>query len=333
MKNKKLERLKNAKKRKRLINIIIVVFVVFGFCYIKINPMQKSKESEAASQIDEQTENTAVDEVVEVNSDVAENITDVQEIVENVVVEEECEEVKSIIDKYREKQNLTEDNFAFFYYNPHNLKYYFYNENTFFTAASTIKVPLAMIYYDKINNGDLSLDSELQYKSWQYEAGTGKTASTYNPGENIKLSFLSEQMIVNSDNTATNILKEGLGGEKAYRILIKQYTKRDLPDEFNDDNVTSAGYSYDVIKRLYENQDKYADLINYMKQSSGGGYLKKNIETVEIAHKYGSYEGNVHDYGICYTDNEYLIGVFTKDINGAEDLIADINNEIINIKP
>ena len=105
-----------------------------------------------------------------------------------------------------------------------------------------------------------------------------------------------------------------------------------MPDEFNDDNVTSAGYSYHVIKRLYENQDKYADLINYMKQSSGGGYLKKNVKTAEIAHKYGSYEGNVHDYGICYTDNEYLIGVFTKDINDAEDLIADINNEIINIK-
>lgn len=151
-------------------------------------------------------------------------------------------------------------------------------------------------------------------------------------GDSIKLSFLLEQMIVNSDNTATNILKENLGGEKAYRMLIKQYTKRDLPEEFNDENLTSAGFSYDVLMKLYENQDKYADLIGFMKMSSGGGYLKKGIQNYEIAHKYGSFQGNVHDYGICYTENEYLIGIFTKEIHNAEDLISNINKEIIQVK-
>ena len=43
-----------------------------------------------------------------------------------------------------------------------------------------------------------------------------------------------------------------------------------------------------------------------MKKSSGGGYLKKNITTCEIAHKYGSYEGNIHDYGICYAKQKYI---------------------------
>ena len=189
-----------------------------------------------------------------------------------------------------------------------------------------------MLYYDKINNGDLTLDSTLQYKSWEYEAGNGSTAVDYDAGQEIPIAFLLQEMIVNSDNTATNILKDGLGGEKAYRILIKQYTKRNLPNEFNEENVTSAGYSFDVLKRLYENQDKYKELIEYMKISSNGGYLKKDIENYEIAHKYGSYNGNVHDYGICYTENEYLIGIFTKEINGAEDLISDINKEIILVR-
>ena len=70
-------------------------------------------------------------------------------------------------------------------------------------------------------------------------------------------------MIKESDNTATNILKRELGGEKAYRILIKQYTKYTLAEEFNTENVTSAKYSLDVLKRLYKDQEKYKDLIKF----------------------------------------------------------------------
>ena len=336
MSNRKLERLKREKKRKKMIHTFIAVLIIFCACYIKINPMDKGRatESEAVSQIEEIQQTEEVEEVLE---EIEDPTVEEKEIDENnnkdIVTENDVsEEVKKIVEKYINNQDLSEENFAFFYYNPMTAKSYFYNEDTFFTAASTIKVPLAMIYYDKINNGDLTLDSKLQYKSWQYEAGTGNTASTYNPGDNIPLSFLLEEMIINSDNTATNILKEDLGGEKAYRILIKQYTTRDLPEEFNDENITSAGYSYDVLKRLYENQDKYKDLIEHMKKSSGGGYLKKEVENYEIAHKYGSFEGNVHDYGICYTENEYLIGIFTRDRHDAEDLISNINKEIIQLK-
>ena len=124
-------------------------------------------------------------------------------------------------------------------------------------------------------------------------------------------------------------MKTGLGGEKAYRILIKQYTKEELPAEFNEQNITSANYSLDILKKLYENPEKYQALIELMKKSSGGGYLKKNITTCEIAHKYGSYEGNIHDYGICYAKQKYLIGIFTKKVPDAEDLIANINKDIL----
>lgn len=334
MSNRKLERLKKAKKRKRLIHTFIVVLIVFCACYIKINPLNSGKAAATESIAKIEEENEAVEnegETLEKEKNSQLNESEIEEPDEEIIDKEE-KNVKEIVEKYIQNDNLSEDNFAFFYYNPQTEQYYFFNENTFFTAASTIKVPLAMIYYDKINNGDLTYDSTFQYKSWHYEAGTGSTASKYKPGDNIKLSFLLEQMIINSDNTATNILKESLGGEKAYRILIKQYTKRNLPEEFNDDNVTSAGYSFDVLKRLYENQDKYADLIKFMKKSSGGGYLKKGIKNYEIAHKYGSFQGNVHDFGICYTENEYLIGIFTRGINNAEDLISNINKEVIQIK-
>lgn len=71
------------------------------------------------------------------------------------------------------------------------------------------------------------------------------------------------------------------------------------------------------------------ELIDYLKQSSDGEYLKKYIDQYEVAHKYGSYNGYVHDYGIVFGKNPYLIGVFTKGVPNADEIIANISLEIL----
>lgn len=330
---KSLEKLKNSKKRKKRIKLFGVVILVFIFVFNieTVKTQKKYANSEVYS-----TENIKVNPEQEIKNETTISQLDINNEEETTKKEDTLEskentKVKEIIDEYRKNNNLNEGNFAFFYYRPDTEEYYIYNEDTFFTAASTIKVPIAMIYYDKIYNNDLTKDSTFKYKSSHYEAGAGNTASQYKPGNEIKLSFLLEQMIVESDNTATNILKDNLGGEKAYRILIKQYTSKDFPEEFNIDNLTSAGFGLDIIKKIYSNQEKYSELIELMKKSSGGGYLKKDV-SCEVAHKYGSFEGYVHDYGICYADTPYIIGVFTKDVDDAENLIAQINKKIMELK-
>lgn len=60
-------------------------------------------------------------------------------------------------------------------------------------------------------------------------------------------------------------------------------------------------------------------------------YLKKYVTDIDIAHKYGSYNGYVHDYGIVYGKNTYLIGIFTKEISNASELIATISRDILEI--
>lgn len=337
----RLNKLKNAKKRKRklrnIISLIIASVIIINISFIKFSKEKvEARDNNIPEEIKETVSNNEenivqnnTENIVEENQNETSTIAEYQETIVEEKKEIESVKIKEVIEKYINDEGLNSTNFAFFYYNLEKNEYYFYNEYTYFTAASTIKVPLAMVYYDKINNGDLTLESTLQYKSENYEAGAGNTSSTYKAGEYIPLSFLLEEMIVNSDNTATNILKAGLGGESAYRILIKQYTKENLIDQFNTDNVTSAKYSYDVLKRLYDNQDKYQELIKLMKKSSGGGYLKKKVTNYEIAHKYGSFEGYIHDFGIVYADTTYLIGIFTKDINNAENLIADINKSVL----
>ena len=157
-------------------------------------------------------------------------------------------------------------------------------------------------------------------------------ADEYKVGDKIPLKKLLYEMIVNSDNTATNILAEALGGRKIYRKYFEKYTKTTLPDEFYTENIISASYRLDVLKYLYKNSNIYKELIENMKKSSFGKYLKKYISSCEIAHKYGSYKGNIHDYGIVYGKKTYFIGIFTKNIENAEELIATISKEIFEIE-
>ena len=252
---KSLEKLKSSKKRKKRIKLFGVVILVFIFVFNieTIKTQKKYANSEVYSMQNTEATQELQDEKIENQTmTIQNNIPDTEENTQIAYVEsKENSKVKDIIDEYRKSKNLNEDNFAFFYYRPETKEYYIYNEDTFFTAASTIKVPIAMIYYDKISNNDLSLDTTFKYKSSQYEAGAGNTAVEFKPGSEIKLSFLLEQMIVESDNTATNILKDNLGGEKAYRLLIKQYTSKDFSEEFNIDNLTSAGFGLDVMKKIY----------------------------------------------------------------------------------
>ena len=263
-----------------------------------------------------------------VNANISSSIMQKVEVEDSIYIEKvEDKTVKKLIESIINEYGLNSDNFGFFYYNVNTRKYYFYNEDKYFTAASTVKVPVAMYYYEKINNGEMSLEDTLKYKSGSFEAGGGDVTNKYKVGSNIPLSVLLEELIVDSDNTANNILIGNIGF-KAYRKEIKKYSDRDLSSTFYSSNVTTPGYSFDVIMYLYKHSEDFPKLLEDMKKSSYGKYLKEYLE-YDVAHKYGSYNGYVHDYGIIYGKDTYIVGVFTKGKNNAATLIANIGKRLI----
>ena len=318
---------KHAQKRKRKIKInfkifitriIILLMIIGSVIYFISKNKAGTHNQENDKQAQESIETSAQDISIEEAKDNEEKI--IEETIDT--------EVEQLINKIQSDNHLDESNFYFFYYNMDKKKYYFYNENAYFTAASTIKVPVAMLYYDKINEGKLSLSDTIVYKSGDYEAGDGSTAANYSVGDSIPISYLLEQTIVNSDNTALNILVHNLG-YRQWKEEITKYTDIELSDEFYTSNIANAEYYYEVLQYLYQNTDRYSQLIDYMKKSSGGAYLKENLPQYDVAHKYGSYDGYVHDYGIIYGQDTYLIGVFTKGIPEASDLIAHIGEQVV----
>ena len=325
----KKEQIKQRAKKQIASRLIILVICLI--CIVVIIQTQNENKEVSASQgksVEQQeAENQGQEENEGDNAD-SSNEESQTEVEEEPVTPTEDEEIKSLIAEIKTANNLTADNFAFFYYNPQTQKYYFDNQDKYFKGASTVKVPVAMIYYDKIKNGELTLESTLQYTSDDYEAGGGTTASTYSVGDYIPISFLLEQSIINSDNTAVNILIDGIGYRKC-REQIAEFSDEQFTEEFYTTNLTTADLGYNIIKHIYENQENYQELLGYMKKSSNGEYLKKYIAEYDVAHKYGSYAGNVHDYGIVYSDSPYLIGVYTQGVSGADELIANISRQVL----
>ena len=303
----------NTKQPQLKKSIFIVMFsvVLLSFAFSNLSYVQGDNENNVF------TINYAKKaEIIEASAKIENSGSETENMKVQIVEPTEDEKIKLLVKSEIANNNLTDK------------KYYFYNQDTYFTAASTVKVPIAMNYYDMINSGKLASDSTIKYDDSCYEAGGGTTSATYDSGDNVPISFLLKQSIVNSDNTAVNLLIDNLGFSSC-RKNIAEFATFPLSDQFYVENITCARYSFDVINHIYKNQEKYSMLIEDMKVSSMGQYLKKYITDYEVAHKYGSYSGYVHDYGIVYTEEPYLIGIFTKHVSEADEFIATLSQKVL----
>lgn len=92
--------------------------------------------------------------------------------------------------------------------------------------ASTVKVPVALAVLRAVERGDFTLDTTLRLRASDYVDGAGPTNSK--PlGAALSVRFLLEQMIIYSDNTASDMLI-GLVGLHAVNGLVAQLVPQGL---------------------------------------------------------------------------------------------------------
>ena len=85
------------------------------------------------------------------------------------------------------------------------------NADRIFAAASTIKVPVLVAFFQAVDAGKIRLDEELVLKQEHITGGSGELQG-YKPGSKYPALEVATKMIVISDNTATNMLIDRLGG-------------------------------------------------------------------------------------------------------------------------
>lgn len=204
----------------------------------------------------------------------------------------------------------------------HNIKYSM-NEKDEFIAASIYKLPLAMLYYDKVNEGEYTLDSTFTYSGYMHE-DAGVISSDYGIGSQVPLSDLLNDLIIYSDNDAGHILYENLGGWKEYKEAMTKYTDSISENYYTMDNVTTANTMNDVVTYLYDHKEDYKGLIKNMEEAEPGEYLDRDTQ-LSMPQKYGMYDSALNSVGFVECNTSYSIVVLTSLGDNGADVMANIN--------
>ena len=86
--------------------------------------------------------------------------------------------------------------------------------------ASGIKVPVAIAVLREVEQGRLALDTRVRLQESDFVDGAGQT-NHYPAGTRLRISFLLEQMIIHSDNTATDVLIRTVGLDQVNSIATE----------------------------------------------------------------------------------------------------------------
>lgn len=110
-------------------------------------------------------------------------------------------------------------------------------------AASTIKTPILVAFLQAVDAGLLQLDQPLVMRQEQIVGGSGEMQAQP-AGTQYRALEVATEMIVNSDNTATNMLIELLGGPEALNQKFREWGLeatiiRNLLPDLEGTNTTS----------------------------------------------------------------------------------------------
>ena len=236
--------------------------------------------------------------------------------------------VEELVNAFLTEKRLNKNSFAFFYESFDDQESYLYNSDRLINAASTIKVPLNMLYEDAYAKQKMRPDQTISLRQSDIEAGGGYTSQN-RLNTPLTYAYLQEQSIVFSDNTATNMLVRALGGFSVFRKQLAQYSDAKLPQAFYSQNVITAEYMADVMRTLYQGRDRYENLTVHMKSASKDEYLQASTDVFEVAQKYGSFEEVLHTVGIVYTPKPYIVGIFTMNREDGATIIKELNEWLI----
>ncbi|SEQ89922.1 Beta-lactamase class A [Granulicatella balaenopterae] len=197
------------------------------------------------------------------------------------------------------------------------------NQDTPIRSASIIKLMILAALYQEVADGQIDLTDSYYLKAEDIVGGTGQL-QYQTLGTRYSYYDLAYQMIYSSDNTASNVIIDKLGGLAKTNQLFKQlgFKKSNLQRKFVDtnalyqglDNYVTAFELADLLSRLYQHQlvtpaSDRAMLAILKENPNRDIILKKLPRNITSYHKTGNYSnyGTWNDAGIFVTDKGAFI--------------------------
>ncbi|MCH3915833.1 MAG: class A beta-lactamase-related serine hydrolase [Acidaminococcaceae bacterium] len=232
----------------------------------------------------------------------------------------------------------------------------FYNYSGKMPAAGMIRPFIMAKAMDEVEQGNMQLEQKFKITADNRAVGSSVLDKKKNM-EEVTLKEIIEAMIVNNDNTATNILIDILDTD-SINTYIEQHgyldtvlaSKLGMEDKKSEEKTGSAGKIRDkknytsvndlmtFFNRLYYNQCVSTSADRFMletlkKHADRSRLLALLPKTVQAAHETGDAPGVQNDGGIIYAKENYILVILTdRSVNKGQTLktINQISSIIYN---
>jgi len=207
-------------------------------------------------------------------------------------------------------------------------------------TMSVIKIPLMAEVFRQIEAGKFALTDRVTLKESEKRPGTGVIRSL-DAGATLTIKDLITLMIIVSDNSATDMLFEKVGGTEPVNKLMQSYglntIKATGPSEVWFKALRDLGKLLEKIhKGEVVSKQASEQMLQIMRGQVYSSRLPKYVTGFRLPHKTGDfmpYIGN--DVGILESPNRHIvISVFTARHNGIgpdlEDAIGRIAEQVAN---
>jgi len=232
------------------------------------------------------------------------------------------------------------------------------NDRERFHAASTMKVPVMMAFFEAVDRGAMRLDEPVPVRN-EFHSIMDDSVYTLDPeedgdpdlyqtaGQNLPLEELIRRMIIRSSNLATNLLIERIGAPTVMDLMrrIEAYDMRVLRGvedqkayDAGMNNVTTANDLRILLKAIADgttfSRSSSEKMIDILKAQEFNEKIPAGLPPgTPVAHKTGDITGIHHDAAIVFPPGErpYVLVVLTagfQDEKEADRAIAEISRAV-----
>jgi beta-lactamase class A len=214
------------------------------------------------------------------------------------------------------------------------------NSNASFAAASTIKIPILIAFFQDVDAGKIRLDEILTLQKEMIVGGSGNM-QYQTPDSKYTALDVATKMITISDNTATNMLVAKLGGQEALNGRFRSWgltttmIRNPLPD-LEGTNTTSPRELGNLISMVNQGNVvgmRSRDLmLNIMSRTERDNLLPAGLgKGANAYHKTGDIGTMLADAGLIDvpTGKRYIAAIMVKRPNNdprAAKLISSISS-------
>ena len=221
-------------------------------------------------------------------------------------------ELTRLVETYANARSLNKDNISIGYCYLDTGDTWYYNGDVWNFGAGVYYVPLMMILAERESRGELTQDSNLN---------------------GLTLGEAERYVLTYSNNTYAHQMMNYIGTDKEVRKLYQNYSP--LPEayydsDFLDYSYFTARFLTDVMKTLYNENERFPNVIECLKNADNGSLYHGALNgEYEVAQKYGNFidRRNVeynNATGIIYTPHPFVLTVMTKNLGITHEVMWDL---------